>query len=118
VGNADGSAAGFLSGGCIMPDETHVPVRPQWTCRCCGLQWPCLVARVTVASQESSDVALRQRMATHLHEAAWDLGAKITPEQLWQRFLAWTEQVRRERGQRRNAVIGRWPVDPDRPPHG
>lgn len=72
------------------PDEgaDHVPDRPSWLCRVCGLPWPCGPARAHLSS-ELGRVDLAVTMWDHLEEAARDM-PKAPASELFDRFLRWT----------------------------
>ena len=67
--------------------QLHSPIRPQWTCRRCGLPWPCGNARDDLAASLPR-LAIGEYMTVFLYQAAGELD--VTPVELYQRFIAWT----------------------------
>ncbi|MER6591395.1 hypothetical protein ABT214_05975 [Micromonospora purpureochromogenes] len=77
-----------------VPTE-HLPMRPLWLCRRCGLPWPCGRARLAlVAEYRDNAVGLFLYLAGLLHEAIDDLH-RLNPStagnatNLFDRFLGW-----------------------------
>ncbi|GAB3949579.1 hypothetical protein [Micromonospora vulcania] len=85
----------------------HLPIRPLWLCRACGLPWPCADARLLLkAEYENHYVELAIYLSGLYHEATHDLFRLNpydgpTPRELFERFVAW--------GPHRRPI-----VDPDR----
>ncbi len=71
----------------------HMPRRPWWSCRECQAAWPCEPAKAALG-REMSPTALAIYMTVQMGEAIKDLPA-AKPGALWNRFLAWTRDVRR-----------------------
>ncbi len=67
----------------------HTAERPQWTCRACGLAWPCEPARQELrSSMKGTSLAI---YATNQLDAAVRDLPKLSPAELWERFVAWTK---------------------------
>ncbi|XVV10861.1 hypothetical protein ACQP2X_39385 [Actinoplanes sp. CA-131856] len=70
--------------------HTHQVQMPQWICTGCGLDWPCEAAQDDLLldlgwlKTPVLSGVLMELAAKHLH-------GQITPNQLWHRFIAWTE---------------------------
>nr|WP_082106396.1 hypothetical protein [Micromonospora haikouensis] len=77
----------------------HAPMRPLWRCRVCAAAWPCPPARLLLTMNYCRDRAgLPVYMAGMLFDAAGDLmkltpSQPPTPEELFDRFLAWTARA-------------------------
>ncbi|MFI7022855.1 hypothetical protein [Micromonospora sp. NPDC049900] len=75
--------------------HVHVPLRPLWLCRACGMPWPCATARLTLlADYRESRVALSIYLAGMLYDAVDDLYRLDPhnvpkPASLHERFLGW-----------------------------
>ncbi|RLP94385.1 flavin reductase [Micromonospora sp. BL4] len=67
----------------------HLPTRPTWRCRVCGIAWPCSAAKLRLLGEYRHDrVALLVYLATLQVEAGEQLiGAD--PARLADRFLSW-----------------------------
>ncbi|SCL60014.1 flavin reductase [Micromonospora peucetia] len=71
----------------------HVPTRPTWRCRACGIAWPCSAAKLRLLGEYRHDrAALTVYLATLQTEAAeqlvaLDSGVSLT--HLADRFLSW-----------------------------
>lgn len=73
---------------------SHLPVRPSWDCADCGQPYPCSPARVQLAEDyDKAPIALSMYLAAMLHDAARETTAP--PAELYERFLAWNQPVRR-----------------------
>ena len=75
-----------------MNTPEHIASRPNWSCRQCGLAWPCEQARRSIRA-ELDDVSLAIFMWVTLEEAAHDM-CSAAPAALFERFIAWTGPVR------------------------
>ena len=68
----------------------HVPSRPTWRCRDCGIAWPCSAAKLRLLGQYRED---RPGLLIHLaalhEEAAAQLGDVTSPVGLFDRFVSW-----------------------------
>lgn len=68
----------------------HLPERPSWDCRGCGLPWPCETARREAIDRYGvGTVGLGQWALEWLMEAAGEL-PQPHPRELWWRFVEWT----------------------------
>ncbi len=67
----------------------HTAERPQWTCRVCGLAWPCEPARQELRSSMRGP-SLALFATAQLDAAVRDL-PELSPAELWERFVAWTK---------------------------
>ncbi|KAB1128514.1 flavin reductase [Micromonospora sp. NPDC049060] len=71
----------------------HVPTRPTWRCRACGIAWPCSPAKLRLLGEYRHDrAALTVHLATLQVEAAAQLVALdpgVSPAQLADRFVSW-----------------------------
>ncbi|MCX4388983.1 flavin reductase [Micromonospora peucetia] len=71
----------------------HVPTRPTWRCRACGIAWPCSAAKLRLLGEYRHDrAALTVYLATLQTEAAEQLVALdsgVSPTHLADRFLSW-----------------------------
>lgn len=73
----------------------HVPLRPIWLCRACGLPWPCGRAKLDLlAEYHDSMVSLFLYLASQFHDAIDDLhkvnaGVCGSVAGLFDRFLSW-----------------------------
>ncbi|GAB3801198.1 hypothetical protein GCM10027605_18170 [Micromonospora zhanjiangensis] len=70
--------------------QTHVPRRPEWTCRRCEQDWPCRVQRahLILLFDGVAGASLMRYMAVYLAEAHQDR-PEISELDLAKRFLAW-----------------------------
>jgi hypothetical protein len=75
----------------------HLPHRPAWTCQRCGLPYPCPTARDRLLAVYGRTPALARRASDLLYEAVPDL-AGVPPADLFDRFIAWTDQTGRRPG--------------------
>jgi hypothetical protein len=67
----------------------HQPHRPEWSCRFCGLPYPCPPARDRLVAVYGRTPALAERAAELLYEAVPDL-VDVPLADLFERFIAWT----------------------------
>lgn len=71
----------------------HVPSRPTWRCRACGIAWPCSSAKLRLLGEYRNDrAALLVYLATLQAEAAEQLAELddgVPPDGLFERFTAW-----------------------------
>jgi hypothetical protein len=75
-----------------VPAVRHQPGIRDWLCTCCGRPYPCPVGRMLlVAAHGGYTAALAIHAVTLMEQALRDLGY-LPPEELWRRFLAWTER--------------------------
>lgn len=72
----------------------HGPVRPQWVCQRCGLPYPCPVERDRLVAVYGLSRELAEHAYGLLEQAVRDL-PDVSVAELWDRFVAWTEPVRR-----------------------
>ncbi|WP_081476072.1 nuclear transport factor 2 family protein [Micromonospora maris] len=85
------------------PVHRHLPVRPGWSCGVCAAPWPCPRARMLLRVEYGADrVGLSVYLAGMLFDATGDLlrhtgGPLPAPEELFDRFLAWTAPQPRAR---------------------
>lgn len=70
--------------------SVHEPRRSDWICRCCSQPYPCAAVRDRLVAVHGLGPQLARAGATMLDLAVRD-GLEATPEQLWTRFVAWTE---------------------------
>lgn len=67
----------------------HLPVRPAWTCRACGREWPCPTRkRQLLAEYEGARVSLTLYLSGYFIEACTDLPDACCGG-LHNRFLGW-----------------------------
>jgi hypothetical protein len=76
----------------IVEAEAHAPVRPEWRCPTCRVDWPCDPAKEQLTAAYGSDrVALSVQMSIELQRAAGELPAeKTNVTDLHYRFVGWT----------------------------
>ncbi|GIJ79541.1 hypothetical protein [Micromonospora phaseoli] len=73
----------------------HLPLRPLWLCRACGLTWPCAEARLLLRVEyDNRRLDLAVYLSGLYYEATHDLfrldpEGGPTPRELFQRFVAW-----------------------------
>ncbi|MEU5946472.1 flavin reductase [Micromonospora sp. NPDC047465] len=71
----------------------HVPTRPTWRCRACGIAWPCSAAKLRLLGEYRHDrVALTVYLATLQADAAEQLAGldhDVNPAELADRFVSW-----------------------------
>ncbi|MEE6257849.1 hypothetical protein [Plantactinospora sonchi] len=84
-----------MTGPDVPGGREHLPRRPNWRCRVCGTDWPCLAARSLLPLEYLRDrVGLSVYLATMLQEAMTDLH-RLNPElgpdpaRMYARFLGW-----------------------------
>jgi hypothetical protein len=66
----------------------HIADRPSWDCLACEKPWPCDPAREQLAGEMDS-MQLAMYAWVNLEEAAEDMPA-MSPDEMFERFLAWT----------------------------
>lgn len=74
-----------------MARARHYYRRPNWTCLACGEPWPCAWRREAFLAKYSGPadrLRLRGILGALVLDARHDLA--LTPEQLYQQFVAWT----------------------------
>jgi hypothetical protein len=77
-------------------EQQHLPERPSWQCGHCGQARPCSPARVQLGEQYVHDlVGLAVHMELLRGQAVREIGG-VSPQELNERFVAWT-RVRRNR---------------------
>ncbi|MEG3635273.1 flavin reductase [Micromonospora palythoicola] len=73
--------------------EAHVPSRPTWRCRACGIAWPCSPAKLNLlATYREDKPALMVHLVELREEAAEQLAGLAPGEQLpdlHRRFTDW-----------------------------
>ncbi|WP_329103693.1 hypothetical protein OG792_27540 [Micromonospora sp. NBC_01699] len=70
----------------------HVPARPDWSCRACGQEWPCIVRKHQLKYlYQGNPAGLGRQLRLLLRQAREDLPA-LTDEQLAERFVYWSER--------------------------
>ncbi|KXK63551.1 flavin reductase [Micromonospora rosaria] len=77
-----------------MRRREHLPSRPTWRCRACGIAWPCSAAKLRLLGEYRNDrVALAAHLAALQIEAAGHLtppDGGAPPGDLTERFVGWT----------------------------
>lgn len=69
----------------------HMPERPSWKCAACGQPWPCRDAKAHFSKQYANDrVGLSFYMGMVWQFADQEIGATLSPEDLYDRFVTWT----------------------------
>jgi hypothetical protein len=71
--------------------EDHPADRPSWDCKACGQPWPCNQAREQLVAELGLGTRLTLWMSIDMVDAARENG-KIPPHELYQRFVAWTNE--------------------------
>jgi hypothetical protein len=66
----------------------HHPLRPHWSCRTCGLPWPCEPARVRLRAEVDGDPVVAVHVFGLWLHASQDL-AGVPAADLRARFLGW-----------------------------
>ncbi len=74
-------------------DHDHLPARPTWRCRACGIAWPCSAAKLRLLGEYRTDRSgllvylsiLQAEAACHLAE----LNPSAPPAELFERFVGW-----------------------------
>ncbi|WP_328384001.1 hypothetical protein OHQ88_07445 [Micromonospora zamorensis] len=80
--------------------ETHIPLRPMWSCRADGQQWPCPDARLLLRADFDDNLSgLTIYLAGVFSEATQDLYHLNpydgpSPHELFDRFVAWGRRER------------------------
>ncbi|WFE37709.1 flavin reductase [Micromonospora sp. WMMD998] len=73
----------------------HVPSRPTWRCRACGVAWPCSTAKLNLlAKYRQRKAELKADLLAQQETAADDLAeldGGRRPAGLEDRFTAWVE---------------------------
>ncbi|MGC9667471.1 hypothetical protein ACNTMW_13050 [Planosporangium sp. 12N6] len=91
--------------------DIHLPVRPTWTCVCCGNGWPCETGRRQLLIEyDGATAMLGLVMSTHFVRAAEDLPV-VPAGQLYHRFVGWIRSRPRRPVNRGHWA---WPADPGR----
>jgi hypothetical protein len=73
----------------VVPE--HLPDQPAWTCGTCGQDWPCDPARERAKLEHRDDpVGLSVYFGALLGIAAAEIPSRVTPGELFDRFIAWT----------------------------
>ncbi|SCL14110.1 flavin reductase [Micromonospora inyonensis] len=71
----------------------HLPSRPTWRCRACGIAWPCSPAKLRLLGEFRGDrVALALHLAALQAEAVEQLAqldGGAPPGDLTERFVGW-----------------------------
>ncbi|KAB1941485.1 flavin reductase [Micromonospora sp. ALFpr18c] len=72
----------------------HLPTRPTWRCRACGIAWPCSVAKLNLLAEYREDrAALLDYLTTLRDEAVAQLSAELPDgvprADLTERFTGW-----------------------------
>ncbi|MFI7548833.1 flavin reductase [Micromonospora sediminimaris] len=68
----------------------HVPSRPTWRCRSCGVRWPCSAAKLRLLGEYREDrAALLVHLATLYAQASAELGDTTPMVGLFDRFVSW-----------------------------
>ncbi|MBQ1073077.1 flavin reductase [Micromonospora sp. C31] len=75
------------------PLHLHVPSRPTWRCRACGIAWPCSPAKLRLLARYRGDMAGLLVHLVTLREEAADQLAQQHPDapstDLHRRFTDW-----------------------------
>jgi hypothetical protein len=76
-----------------MPQEAvpHNARRPEWTCRACGEEWPCVPRRQELLAEiatHGETAATLVYLAVQMTQACTDLPG-LTAGQMHDRFLGW-----------------------------
>lgn len=70
----------------------HAPDRPDWSCRACGQEWPCIVRKRQLKYlYQGNPVGLGNQLRVLLRQARDELPA-LAEEELAERFVRWTER--------------------------
>lgn len=73
----------------------HVPSRPTWRCRACGVAWPCSTAKLNLLARYRERKAELRAYLLTLHGTAAEELAELDggrhPADLEDRFTAWAE---------------------------
>ncbi|MET8282634.1 flavin reductase [Micromonospora sp. NPDC005174] len=72
---------------------SHLPSTPAWTCRGCGVDWPCRARRRELRGEYAgAQVSLTLYLAAQLVDATRDL-AHVPADSLYGRFLGWARRA-------------------------
>ncbi|MDG4785179.1 hypothetical protein O7626_04390 [Micromonospora sp. WMMD1102] len=103
------------------PERAHLPQRPVWLCRACGVEWPCLAARSLLPLDHVRDPAgLTTWLAEAFAAAMGDLYL-LNPEpgpdpaRMYARFLGWVAprmEIIRRREQASGSADPAGPANP------
>ena len=85
-----------------MPDHSHKPHRPDWKCRMCDMDWPCVPGRDELTAGRNR-VQLAMIMWSYLKEVAADLPG-MPAEVVAERFIKWTGSSAAPRVQTRRRI--------------
>lgn len=69
--------------------DSHIPQRPQWTCRRCGLPYPCPPSRDRLVTVYGLTPQLGRHTYSLLETAVRDR-SDLSVAELYDRFVAWT----------------------------
>ncbi|MGW4467143.1 hypothetical protein [Micromonospora sp. NPDC004704] len=70
----------------------HVAARPDWSCRACGQEWPCIVRKRQLKYlYQGNPIGLENQLHLLLRQAREELPA-LTDEELAERFVRWSER--------------------------
>ncbi|MFI0792538.1 flavin reductase [Micromonospora rubida] len=73
-----------------MRRQEHLPSRPTWRCRACGIAWPCSPAKLRLLGEyRENRVGLLLHLATLQVEAARELAEVVPSVRLAERFTGW-----------------------------
>ncbi|MEV0457891.1 flavin reductase [Catellatospora methionotrophica] len=76
----------------------HLPIRPDWMCAACGLQWPCPTRkRQLVAAYDGAHVSMILYLSGFFIEACEDMPLAASGA-LHRRFLGWRSEPPAEVG--------------------
>ncbi|GAA1802139.1 hypothetical protein [Planosporangium flavigriseum] len=68
---------------------SHLPQRPDWHCRACREDWPCLGARADLLTEYANTrPSLGMYLAAQMMDAVLDLGHPLDAA-MYDRFLSW-----------------------------
>lgn len=71
--------------------NSHLPDQPSWHCFVCKADWPCDPAREALRGEYAeTPVMLAIWMGAQLGLAASEIPVRVTPAELYERFIAWT----------------------------
>ncbi|NBE80895.1 flavin reductase [Micromonospora rubida] len=73
-----------------MRRREHLPGRPTWRCRACGIAWPRSPSKLRLLGEYREDRAgLLVHLAALQVEAARELAEVVPPARLAERFTGW-----------------------------